>query len=81
MTGRPDLVAGLWWEVGFTHQGLATATLWLTILTTVTGLGLLWLRYGASGGGNLPTALRWFHIVAGLAMAVYLFATYWIVPV
>ncbi len=81
MTGSADHLLGLWWEVGFTHQGLATATLWLTILTTGTGIWLLWLRYGRPGGGNLPTALRWSHIVFGLAMAVYMFATYWIVPV
>lgn len=72
---------GVAWEVGFTHQGLATATLWLAFLTTGTGLLLLWYRYGPTGGGLRPTVARWGHIVLGIALLLYVMGTYWIVPV
>ena len=75
----PILLGGI--DVQFSHQGLATATLWLTIFTTATGLVLLLMRYGRGPKGLWATATRWLHIVLGLAMAIYLMATYWIVPV
>lgn len=69
------------WDIQFSHQGLADATLWLTLLTTATGLTLLWFRYGGTARGLLVSAVRWGHVVLGLGMLVYLLATYWIVPV
>jgi len=69
------------WDIQFSHQGLADATLWLTLLTTATGLLLLWFRYGGTARGLLVSAVRWGHVVLGLGMLVYLLATYWIVPV
>jgi hypothetical protein len=69
------------WDVQFSHQGLATATLWLGIATTLTGALLLWYRYGHASGSIEPTLTRWIHIVLGVALLCYLLGTYLIVPV
>lgn len=71
----------LTWDVQFSHHGLGVATLWLAVLTTATGLFLLWYRYGSPAGGFGPTILRWGHVVLGIALLCYVLATYWIVPV
>lgn len=81
MTSTTTLGAPVLLEAEFSHQGLATATLWLAIFATVTGGGLLWYRYGPTGGGLGPTLTRWVHIVLGIALLVYVMATYWLVPV
>jgi len=67
--------------VEFTHQGLATTTLVLTVLTTITGFVLLGTRYGYPPRKGGQAVVRWAHIVLGVCMAVYLVATYYIVPV
>lgn len=67
--------------VTFSHQGLATTTLVLTLLTTLTGLVLLGTRYGLPPHERGGTAVRWAHIVLGLCMTVYVVATYYIVPI
>ncbi|MFW5895875.1 MAG: hypothetical protein ACOCUA_00635 [archaeon] len=66
--------------VTFSHQGLATTTLVLTLLTTITGLVLLGTRYGLPPRERGQTVVRWAHIALGLCMAVYVIATYYIVP-
>ncbi|MFB6267340.1 MAG: hypothetical protein ABEI31_06755 [Halodesulfurarchaeum sp.] len=68
-------------ELTFEHQGLATTTLSLTIVTTLTGLALLATRYGYPPRDLGQTVLRWAHIVFGLFMALYMIATYYIVPI
>lgn len=67
--------------IRFTHHGLATATLVLTLLTTVSGVVLLASRYGYPPHSGGQTVVRWAHIVLGVCLAVYLVATYYIVPV
>ena len=64
----------------FTHHGLATATLVLTLLTTITGITLLGTRYGLPPHHRGLTVLRWSHITLGVFMAVYVLATYFVVP-
>lgn len=65
----------------FSHQGLATTTLLLTLLTTITGLVLPGARYGLPPHERGQTAVRWTQIVLGLCMTVYMVATYYIVPI
>lgn len=65
----------------FTHHGLATATLVLTVLTTISGVALLGSRYGLPPHHRGQTVLRWSHITFGLFLAVYVLATYLVVPV
>ncbi|MFW6385015.1 MAG: hypothetical protein ACOCY7_02645 [Halodesulfurarchaeum sp.] len=67
-------------DITFEHQGLATTTLALTVLTTVTGLVLLWTRYGNPPRGIWQTVVRWAHVVFGVFMALYMVATYTVVP-
>ena len=81
MIGVVDLLLAIGWNIQFSHQGLATTTLWLGVFTTVTGLVLLWMRYGSGPKGLWATAIRWFHVFIGIGMLVYLMGTYWIVPV
>lgn len=62
------------------HHGLATATLVLTMLTTLTGVVLLGARYGLPPRDRGQTVVRWSHIVLGVCMALYLLGTYFLVP-
>ena len=65
----------------FSHQGLATTTLVLTLLTTVTGFLLLGARYGYPPRGRWRGVLRVAHTAFGVLLVVYLLATYLIVPI
>ena len=67
--------------ITYSHQGLATTTLVLTALTTVTGVILLGSRYGKPPRNWGQTAVRWAHIVLGICMAGYMIATYVLVPI
>lgn len=64
----------------FSHHGLASTTLVLAVLTTVTGFVLLGARYGFPPRERGQTAVRWGHIVLGVCMTVYLFGTYFLGP-
>ena len=64
----------------FSHQGLATTTLALALVTAVTGFLLLGTRYGLPPRKRGQTIVRWAHIVLGVCMTVYLVATYYVVP-
>ena len=67
-------------DITFDHQGLATTTLVLMVVTTVTGLVLLITRYGYPPRDVWQTVLRWAHIVFGVFATLYLLGTYVIVP-
>lgn len=65
----------------FSHYGLATTTLVLTLLTTITGFALLGTRYGLPPRHVARAVVRWSHITLGVFMAAFLVATYVFVPV
>jgi uncharacterized membrane protein len=75
-----DTIGRMCQELAFSHHGLATTTLVLTLLTTVTGFLLLGARYGDSLRQRRRTVVRWAHIALGLCMTAYMIATYYIVP-
>ena len=67
--------------LSFSHHGLATTTLVLTLLTAVTGFILLGARYGIPLRDRGQTIVRWAHIALGVCMTGYMIATYYIVPI
>lgn len=62
------------------HHGLASTTLVLAVLTTITGFMLLGTRYGFPPRERGQTAVRWGHIVLGVCLTLYLLGTYFFVP-